>query len=582
MHGDGGSRRSFLKQVSAAGALVLTGAKSEAAGLLGTLQTAGKADGLILQSQQIETTTRPTTGRSTIQKPKGLTFRQWTEGQVAIQGALPGGATHFRVYLSGERTIKGSLVATITPLEYPDGTAVFDAPKGRLIYATVCGYDSSSGVEGEGLPVLLQMYEVLHVQNSQGTDYVLTCFFHEPNTAITWAVGYVSDEVVIFRSADYFSSKPERYHSFSLSNDLYPKSLYPDPQLSPGFEYYLTFYIDRHGHKYISARPLPLICRAGSAASDWQPISRDPSVHFTTPEGALLVPSWSIAEADDLIVIAEYGGDASNWAPCDPCCPTAGDPGWPHHTLLKSSDPSRQDWIAESIDGPYRHIHCYQINPYNSRVHFMSLGEARCGSQFQGKWEFGLYISLDGGKTWGQNVIPPNPNVAPEQRDVFNGPCNVTFLKDASAFVTNDSPGSMAYWWGYGRPGQGWSAISYQKSMVRDVLTFLWNYEHQYAGQPVVISKGYPITPWCSIAIRDSFEVYGCVRADANELNTPGFIFRYDGDPSKEIFTVIAIGRNYDHPFWYMSNSQSNVIPSSSKYVFSTGFGGMRIPREAS
>ena len=122
--------------------------------------------------------------------------------------------------------------------------------------------------------------------------------------------------------------------------------------------------------------------------------------------------------------------------------------------------------------------------------------------------------------------------------------------------------------------------------MVRDALTFLWNYEFQYKdshGRPIgVTSKGYPITPWSSIAIRDSFEVYGCVRSDANELDTPGFIFRYDGDPSKEIFTVIAVGRNYDHPFWYMSNSQSNVIPSSSKYVFNTGFGGMRVPREAS
>jgi hypothetical protein len=506
---------------------------------------------------------------------------------------LPANATHFRVYLSPKPGSPGNLIATVTPFEYPNGFAVFNAPKGQLIYATVCGYDCSRDIEGETLQVPLQMYEVLHVPNDQGRPYTFTSFFHDPDTATTWAVGYVDDEVVVFRSLDYFATIPERYHTFSLVNDLYPA------QGDPGGQDYLTFYIDRWGHKYISARPLPLICRAGDDSSNWEPLSSDASVRFTSPDAALLAPSWSIAETDDLIVFAEYGGGSDPHSDDDP---QANLYDWTHHTLIQSSDPTRRVWAAKSFDGPYRHIHCYQINPYNPRVHFVSLGEERDYDlpKFKGNWHQGLYISLDGGGSWGTNVIPPNPNVAPEQRDEFNGPCTVTFLKDASAFVTNDSPGSMAYWWGYGRPGAGWEAASYQKSMVRDALKFLWNYEYRYLnpdGTPIgVISKGYPATPWSSIAIRDSFEVYGCVRVDdpnvpdpppathTRVMNTPGFLFRYDADPNNDVFTVIAVARNYGmaHPFWYMSYSRGNVIPASAQFVFNTGFGGMRIPRPVS
>ena len=86
---------------------------------------------------------------------------------------------------------------------------------------------------------------------------------------------------------------------------------------------------------------------------------------FQSPPFSALTPFWNITEDEStgLIVFSEYGGrlaDTSN-------------PNGPHHSIWWTTDPLRasnwqtlefsQDSITW-IDGVYRHIHGYHINPY--------------------------------------------------------------------------------------------------------------------------------------------------------------------------------------------------------------------------
>src|SRR5438128_10978543 len=104
--------------------------------------------------------------------PRDIQLVQWDEGKVTLQGSLPDNSTHYRIYLSETKNVLGELAATVTPVDYPDGSATFEAKKGTLYYATVRGYNSQTGEEGTNTEqILLQMYEVLQ------TGYGISCFF---------------------------------------------------------------------------------------------------------------------------------------------------------------------------------------------------------------------------------------------------------------------------------------------------------------------------------------------------------------------------------------------------------------------
>ncbi|GEM_PF-4446841 len=90
-----------------------------------------------------------TRARAAVDAPAGIRFVQWAEGQVMLttNSGLPQNASHYRVYLSSVQGQQGGLAATVTLIDYPDGPSVFNAPKGRMFFATVHGYNSLTDCE---------------------------------------------------------------------------------------------------------------------------------------------------------------------------------------------------------------------------------------------------------------------------------------------------------------------------------------------------------------------------------------------------------------------------------------------------
>jgi hypothetical protein len=283
------------------------------------------------------------------------------------------------------------------------------------------------------------------------------------------------------------------------------------------------------------------------------------------PASALLVPTWSISENDDgLIVFAEYG----SYGGPDDTPPT---PPTPHRRILTSTDPNRMVWTVRDFQSSYKHIHFYQINPYNNQVHLIGLGDfiehlSQTYPDPPGPYEPGLFISTDGGATFAPNNLLRA--LAGPFGGRFNAPCTATFFPHQRAFITNDTYGEYGFWWGAGK--SGWSSIDLQLPLTRVFPP----YNDFYVTRQ---GRGYAVTPWSAIAARDRNEAYGCARSDSYPM--PGIVCRFDYDNGQVNGQAIAAFWDYSPPPCYMSTSNGNVVPRSAKFVFNDARGGIRIPR---
>jgi hypothetical protein len=436
---------------------------------------------------------------------------------------------------------------------------------------------------------MAQLYEEVNICKSS-YRYEFTCFFHDKESI--WALGgfKVADinekSIALFKSEDNFDTHV-LIQEWALS-DL-------DKKGGAELYDYLTFHKDNFGNHFISARPLPKICRYDKdpqEPSNWQSIGDGNAslISFTNADSALLVPGWSVAEStivnesgnESLMVIAEYGGGSKI----------------AHHTILVSKNAERNDWIARTFEGQYRHIHCYQINPYSPNIHLISLGDDEVEFPRGDGWHPGLFVSYDSGLNWLTQVsVLPNP---PEPYPPFNGPCTMTFLKNnanpsdplnGSAFVVSDSSGQLGRWWGYGSHGQSWVDISraensdpsYSIEMLK-ALPLLQEGVEAYTDEQKRVWQGYPATTWSAIAVEGTTEIYGSITVPNiggdDEKRPPMCIFRYIPEGRGEGSFSVMAHRRSDHRSNYISYGRGNLIPAEAKFVFSSAFGGIRIPRK--
>jgi hypothetical protein len=454
-----------------------------------------------------------------LDSPLDVRLIQMAEGTVSLECNLPSGATHIRIYLSSVKGYLGALVATQLPGQ------VINAQKGRLIYATVRAYNSFTGDESTNTDQhILQMFERVCF------GYNIFHFFHEPDTHVTWAIGYRNKDgaVCLLKSSDYFDTYSLVYSwaSGSINNGGY-----------------LSFYIDKNGFMYVANRPSALISK--DSGSTWQQLPWK----FQVENAGMLTPFWNISEDEEnnTIVFSEYGSA----------------PNGPHHSTFWSSDPARQQWTVTPFDwGEYRHIHGYHINPYLNHIHFLFLGDPYQGQPSDGTP--GFYVSQDGGATWSDEVLNQPPDGSFHDGAFYNAPCHVTWWKGGKAFITNDTAGHAA-WWGNGTQDWGVYGLHPNINLINDVES----------------RCQWPVTPWTAMAVRDGYETY-CV---ANHLGgaSPSVLWRYDGNAEDEgdtgKITVIALAYHPAPPFLYMSGSRGNVFPKHARYVFNNGWGGIRIPR---
>jgi hypothetical protein len=192
---------------------------------------------------------------------------------------------------------------------------------------------------------------------------------------------------------------------------------------------------------------------------------------------------------------------------------------------------------VRDFESSYKHIHCYQINPYNDQVHLMGLGdfiEPLSGTYPDppGPYEPGLFISSDGGANFPLNNLLRSLSGPFGGR--FNAPCTATFFPGQRAFITNDTWGEYGYWWGAGQ--SGWNSIDLQLPLM---AVFPSYNEFYVSGE----GRGYPATPWSAIAIRDRNEAYGCARADA-PTPVPGIVCRFDYSKGAVVGQAIAAFSN--------------------------------------
>ena len=224
----------------------------------------------------------------------------------------------------------------------------------------------------------------------------------------------------------------------------------------------------------------------------------------------------------------------------------------------------------------------------------------------------GLYVSQDGGNTWGTEILNThNPNRgSPFGDKTFkNAPSMVTWWPSGKAFIANDTAGEgQASWWGLGPNDWGFSGLEPQVSLYHNVDYFsIW-----------------PSTPWSAMAIENGYETY-CTsdhmmgnaggsgdpyhlppfnNAPFNPITpipisytntTPSVLWRYDAAPDTSIphnpnndgninnSTITLMAKVYypAGPFMYLSGARGNTFPTDADYIFCSAWGGIRIPKKS-
>jgi hypothetical protein len=327
---------------------------------------------------------------------------------------------------------------------------------------------------------------------------------------------------------------------------------------------------------YVANRPSALISRDRGAT--WQQLPWQ----FQTPGEATITPFWNITEdkENDFILFSEYGHAVNG----------------PHHRIIKSNA-NRTLWTYEDIEwGQYRHIHGYHINPYNSLIHLLFLGDVLKSKTSSGQYinqaddkSWGFYISQDGGKSWSDEILSQNNNALNfNKTERLNGPTMTTWWPsppNGKALISNDTGGPPAAWYGNGPNNWGYLGLHPKINLMSDIDDF----------------STWPATPWGASALKDGYETYCISNHDGAAWNgdphnygmslpytPPSVLWRFDpvvdptnhdNDGNKGKITVMAKIYYPAAPFLYLSAGIGNVFPDGD-YIFCNAWGGVRIPRK--
>lgn len=464
----------------------------------------------------------------------------------------------------------------------------FPLPAGACLSITI---EQTSGTnQGETVEVLAQPYTLVV------PDYDIFHFYHEEKTEVTWGIGNPIDNpeiVCVLKSTDYFETCEPPLWSFNLkNNELHKKLYYYDSTVNKKENSYWSIYLDMYGNVIINWRPGPLISRDGGHTFE-------PVFNWLDPAYGMLCPFWNITEDDNgLMVISEYGGTNIAYDVQQKNPPPVREHG-SHRGTFWSRDKERKHWITRLVDADFdkavpqkfgdyfRHIHGYHINPEMPNVHHMFLGDSKNGHYIdnEGKADTspGYYVSLDGGETWGDEIIA---NWASTKnafyfyegiRVFYNGPCFITWWNDGKAFITSDTAlAGHAFWWGTGPVEWGGQWFDPAIELLRDIDS------EKQPNDP---------TPWMAMTVKSSYETY-CTTSgvppseEKHQPSSKEIVWRYDYDPDaprESKITVLAEHYPGDSTFKiqktlrWLSGSRHNRIPAQAKYFFTSG--NRRFPR---